>query len=115
MSKQITEDDGYRDCDVCGKSFNLFDGYGLLNLEEILDCTEERQHQWQKENPDIDLTSYFCGNCAGDTIEDIEGNDNFIDIVMTSEKETLPDKYQAITSDNADYFIQGENEDERNN
>jgi|DEB0MinimDraft_10_1074344.scaffolds.fasta_scaffold476522_1 hypothetical protein len=29
-------------------------------------------------------------------------------------EETLEDKYQAITNDNADYFIQGE-EDERNN
>ena len=46
--------------------------------------------------------------------EDPEHMNNFIDIVMTSEKETLPDKYQAITNDNADYFIQGE-EDERNN
>ena len=77
MSKQITEDNGYRDCNVCGESFNLYaDDEGLLNLEEILDCTEERQHQWQKENPDIDLTGYFCINCAGDTIEDIEGENN---------------------------------------
>jgi len=29
-------------------------------------------------------------------------------------EEILEDKYQAITNDNADYFIQGE-EDERNN
>ena len=74
-AQQIYDDNGYRDCNVCGKSFNLFDGYGLLDLEEILDCTEERQHQWQKENPNIDLTGYFCSNCAGDTIEDIEGNE----------------------------------------
>ena len=43
------------------------------DLQEILDCTDQKLAEWQNKNPDIDLTSYFCSNCATDTIKDIEG------------------------------------------
>ncbi len=66
-------EDGYRDCNVCSKSFNLYaDDEGLLNLEEILECSEQQQQQWQSNNPRIDLTSYFCSDCAEHTIKQIE-------------------------------------------
>ena len=67
-------DQGYRDCNLCSKSFNLYaDNEGLLNLEEILECSEQQQQQWQSNNPRIDLTSYFCSDCAEHTIQQIEG------------------------------------------
>ena len=66
-------DQGYRDCNVCSESFNLYADEGLLNLEEILECSEQQQQQWQSNNPRIDLTSYFCSNCAEHTIKQIEG------------------------------------------
>ena len=66
-------EDGYRDCNVCSESFNLYADEGLLNLEEILDCSEQQQQQWQSSNPRIDLTSYFCSDCAKHTIQQIEG------------------------------------------
>ena len=66
--------DNYRDCEICTKPFNIFhDAEGLLDLQEILDCTDQKLAEWQNKNPDIDLTSYFCSNCATDTIKDIEG------------------------------------------
>ena len=66
-------DQGYRDCNVCSECFNLYADEGLLNLEEILDCSEQQQQQWQSNNPRIDLTSYFCSDCAEHTIQQIEG------------------------------------------
>lgn len=72
--KDERNEDGYRDCNLCGHSFNLYaDDEGLLNLEEILECSEQQQQQWQSNNPRIDLTSYFCSNCAEHTIQQIEG------------------------------------------
>jgi hypothetical protein len=65
-------DQGYRDCNSCGITFNLYQDEGLLNLEEILECSEQQQKQWQQINPKIDLTGYFCGCCADLTIEQIE-------------------------------------------
>ena len=72
--KDERNEDGYRDCNLCSKSFNLYaDDEGLLNLEEILECSEQQKQQWQSNNPRIDLTSYFCNNCAEHTIQQIEG------------------------------------------
>ena len=72
--KDERNEDGYRDCNLCGHSFNLYaDDEGLLNLEEILECSEQQQQQWQSNNPRIDLTSYFCSDCAEHTIKQIEG------------------------------------------
>jgi len=74
LSKQDERnEDGYRDCNLCGESFNLYADEGLLNLEEILECSEKQQQQWQSNNPRIDLTGYFCSNCAEHTIQQIEG------------------------------------------
>jgi|TARA_E500000178_G_C16610585_1_gene568856 hypothetical protein len=73
MSKYNIQDD-YRDCEVCTKPFNIFhDVEGLLDLQEILDCTDQQLAEWQNKNPDIDLTNYFCSECATDTIKNIEG------------------------------------------
>jgi len=55
-------DQGYRDCNVCSESFNFYEEYGLLDLEEILECSEKQKQKWQSNNPKIDLTSYFCSN-----------------------------------------------------
>ena len=64
----------YRDCEVCTKPFNIFhDGEGLLDLQEILDCSDQQLAEWQNKNPDTDLTGYFCSKCATDTIRDVEG------------------------------------------
>ena len=71
--KDERNEDGYRDCNVCSESFNLYADEGLLNLEEILECSDQQQQQWQSNNPRIDLTSYFCSNCAEHTIQQIEG------------------------------------------
>ena len=68
---------GYRKCNSCGITFDIYqDSEGLLNLEEILECSEQQQKQWQQRNPKIDLLGYFCGCCADLTIKQIEENNN---------------------------------------
>ena len=71
------DDNGNRQCNSCGITFDIYqDGEGLLNLEEILDCAEQQQKQWQQKNPKIDLLGYFCCRCADLTIRQIEENKN---------------------------------------
>jgi len=69
------DDNGNRQCNSCGITFDIYqDSEGLLNLEEILECSEQQQKQWQQKNPKIDLLGYFCGRCADLTIRQIEEN-----------------------------------------
>ena len=66
-----------RNCEVCKTNFdwnNELDG--CLDIEEILDCSDNQINKWQEQNKNIDLQSYFCSECADKTIQAIEENEN---------------------------------------
>jgi hypothetical protein len=52
----------YRKCSVCNKQ----DEYEnmIMDLREILDCSEQGIQEWESNNPNIDLLSWFCFDCA---------------------------------------------------
>jgi len=63
-------------CHICGKEGN--DDEIMLDLAEILECSNKRIEQWQKSNPKIMLYDWFCHPCAskiGNEIESEAPND----------------------------------------
>jgi len=52
----------YRKCSVCNKQ----DEYEnmIMDLREILDCSEQRIQEWESNNLNINLQSWFCFDCA---------------------------------------------------
>ena len=61
-------------CNACKK----IDEYQnmCMDLEEILECSNERIYQWENENPNICLQDWFCSPCASKFIKEIEESDN---------------------------------------
>tara|TARA_R110001583_G_scaffold13637_1_gene58151 strand:- start:800 stop:1015 length:216 start_codon:yes stop_codon:yes gene_type:complete len=57
-------------CHVCGKEGN--DDEIMLDLTEILECSNKRLEQWQKSNPKIMLYDWFCDPCASKIGNQIE-------------------------------------------
>jgi|TARA_Y100000114_G_C11652542_1_gene274984 hypothetical protein len=51
-----------RVCNVCSTK----DEYEnmIMNIEEILECSEQRITEWQSQNPNIDLHDWFCISCC---------------------------------------------------
>ena len=44
----------------------------LLDLAQILECSNERIEQWEDKNPNICLQDWFCSPCASKFIKEIE-------------------------------------------
>tara|TARA_Y100000592_G_C5227723_1_gene202397 strand:+ start:225 stop:470 length:246 start_codon:yes stop_codon:yes gene_type:complete len=67
-------DYGIRQCHVCEKSNNIYESESsmILNIEEILECSDERIEDWESKNKNISLMDWFCGNCASKFINEIE-------------------------------------------
>ena len=65
---KIIEDQ--RECNVCGKTFDYDNG--MLNILEILECSDARIQEWQKKNPNIMLEDWFCMDCVNKHITQIE-------------------------------------------
>ncbi len=63
-----------RQCNVCNK----VDEYEnmILDLEEILECSDQTTEQWKSKNPNIDLYDWFCYPCTEKFITEIEESDN---------------------------------------
>ena len=68
----------FRTCENCKENFDweetefdMSDG-GILDLQEILDCSETTITKWEKQNPSIDLSAYFCWNCTSKIGDEIE-------------------------------------------
>tara|TARA_R100000353_G_scaffold29898_1_gene24659 strand:+ start:1500 stop:1736 length:237 start_codon:yes stop_codon:yes gene_type:complete len=59
-----------RQCNVCGKIFDY--NNGMLNILEILECSDERIEEWQEKNPNTMLDAWFCMDCATKYIREIE-------------------------------------------
>ena len=59
-----------RQCNVCGKIFDYDNG--MLNILEILECSNERIEEWQEKNPKIMLGDWFCMDCVTKYIREIE-------------------------------------------
>ena len=67
----------FRTCENCNQNFiwdceGTGETAGILDLREILDCSETRLIQWEKENPEIDLSAYFCWTCTSKIGDEIE-------------------------------------------
>ena len=44
----------------------------IMDLREILECSEQRLNQWEKDNPNIDLLDWFCMSCCEKVGNEIE-------------------------------------------
>jgi len=64
------EQNFYWDCEGTGESD------GILDLQEILDCSETKIIKWEKQNPKIDLSAYFCWTCTSKIGDEIELGEN---------------------------------------
>ena len=51
-----------RTCNVCKKK----DEYEnmIMDIREILECSEQRLNKWEKDNSNIDLLDWFCMSCC---------------------------------------------------
>jgi len=59
-----------RQCNVCDKIFNYENG--IMDIREILECSDKRLEEWQKKNSNIMLDDWFCMDCATKYIKEIE-------------------------------------------
>ena len=59
-----------RTCNVCKKK----DEYEnmIMDIRELLECSEQRLNQWGKDNPNIDLLDWFCMSCCEKVGNEIE-------------------------------------------
>ena len=59
-----------RTCNVCKKK----DEYEnmIMDIREILECSEQRLNKWEKDNSNIDLLDWFCMSCAEKVGSEIE-------------------------------------------
>ena len=70
-----------RECEFCNRDFYWDNGvgesHGILDLQEILECSENRIKEWEKQNSNIDLSLYFCWSCVSKVGDEIENNKSF--------------------------------------
>jgi len=62
-----------RVCNVCG-THDKYENM-IMNIEEILECSEQRIIEWQSQNQSINLQGWFCMPCCkkvGNEIEEVE-------------------------------------------
>ena len=59
-----------RTCSVCNKK----DKYEnmIMDIREILECSEQRINEWYVDNTDIDLLDWFCMSCCKKVVNKIE-------------------------------------------
>ena len=59
-----------RTCNVCKKK----DEYEnmIMDIREILECSEQRLNQWEKATPNIDFLDWFCMSCCEKVGNEIE-------------------------------------------
>ena len=59
-----------RVCNVCGAK----DEYEnmIMDVEEILECSEQRINEWENKNKNICLYDWFCMSCCEKVINEIE-------------------------------------------
>jgi hypothetical protein len=66
----------FRTCENCKENFDWdcerTGDEGILDLQEILDCSETTITKWEKQNPNIDLHGYFCWRCTSKIGDEIE-------------------------------------------
>jgi len=60
-----------RQCNHCSKNFHQDDG--MLNILEILECSDQEVEQWQQYNSKTKLEDWFCMDCVSTIIPEIEG------------------------------------------
>lgn len=76
LRKQLAEKEleEPQQCNVCKK----IDEYQnmCMDLAEILECSNERQIEWENQSLNIDLYGWFCHSCATKYIKEIEESDN---------------------------------------
>lgn len=61
-----------RVCNVCG-THDKYENM-IMNIEEVLECPEQRITEWQSQNQSIDLQDWFCMSCCekvGNEIEEV--------------------------------------------
>lgn len=63
-----------RVCNVCGTK----DEYEnmIMDIEEILECSEQVITKWQSQNTNIDLYDWFCMSCCEKIGNEIERRNN---------------------------------------
>ena len=66
----MSSNTGRKECHVCGKTFDYDNG--MLNILEILECSDERIEEWQEKNPNIMLDAWFCMDCVYKHVTQIE-------------------------------------------
>ena len=59
-----------RVCNVCGTKDECKNM--IMNIEEILECSEQRITEWQSHNLKIDLEDWFCMSCCEKLGNEIE-------------------------------------------
>ena len=59
-----------RECNVCNK-INEYENM-ILDVEEILECSQQRIIEWENKNKNICLYDWFCMSCCGKVIKEIE-------------------------------------------
>jgi hypothetical protein len=62
-----------RKCNVCGKK----DEYEnmIMDIREILECSEQRITEWENNNKNISLYDWFCMPCCKKIGNEIEEQD----------------------------------------
>ena len=57
-------------CNVCQKVDRP--GDMVMEIRDILECSQETIEQWEDKNRNIDLYDWFCSPCASKFIKEIE-------------------------------------------
>ena len=57
-------------CNVCQKVDRP--GDMVMEIRDILECSQETIEQWEDKNRNIDLYDWFCHSCATKYIKEIE-------------------------------------------
>ena len=63
-------------CNVCQKADKP--GDMVMEIRDILECSQETIEQWEDNNRNVDLYGWFCHSCATKHITEIEESDNEI-------------------------------------
>jgi len=106
----------YRKCSVCKTEDDCENM--IMDLQEILDCSEQRIQEWESNNPNIDLQSWFCWDCSTKVGTEIErglktsqleknmGVDKPVAVKLTGE--SMADAMQKEMAEGMQLKIEGE-------